>query len=1751
MSEKEKELEELINEAETGKDVAAKKIYESFITNIEMDKDLRIKARDYFLKKTENLEECKPNISYYCGCMLNNLNLSDIGNDINHDSAIKCFNSSSEKGNRNATCEYACMLMYGIGIEKDETKAEKLFKKAQTNKSMFELYKIYKERNNPEEIREKYDKLARSAGDGDKYPNAIYELANLNLNGSEDGNIEKNEKKASGLFKDLVDLKMNNKVIDNDIYESSLNKLIDLSLTNYGFLKPEEEVKYYKAAADIGNIEAKYKLAKCYKNGIGVEKDEGKANNFLKDVPNDIKQQIDKLDEKKEEIRKENEKKENYKKTISEKVKKSIENDLILSNPQEEIKLYKEAAELGNLYAAYKLNECYRYGIGVEKDGKKAQYFNDFIENKDREIINRYFRELEKEKVINLENKKNTSPDKMTSMELLKLAINHEHGIGDAKFSKEEAFELYKKSMKKDNIEAMYSVARCYENGIGTKQDLTKAKNLYKKAADKGNIEAMYNVARCYEKRIGTKNKFGQEYYKDKALKYYKKAADLNHAEAAFKVAESYFKIDKKEAIKYYKIAANQDHAEAAFTLGQFYEFGDPTRETGINVNLKEAAKYYKIAADQGNEIAQKHLAELNQKLNEQSKIKPITKTADPSKSITNITTESKKPKESKGQEDNKLAPKTPNKSNIKVEQNSVEIVERSVDIETNPTVKNPDKTTINNKGDKEVKTSLNSPEKRNSLTESTDPSAILRSINDKLIKISDESLKNIAKEIDKLKKPEEPKEEENKLAKSSESVKDSFNELKNKMAEKLGTNTRNFKEHKNLTEEQLKEAEERNKNNDGVKWTEHTENSNRWYKSNDESWKEKENIGDDPIKRKENRDKTMRQIREENGQDIDNEPGPENLSFSQKVNIINNGGKIPEKEIKQENNLSTEPEEKTTVTDLNTSSSSVNTESSDNSDTLTSKDKNDTPTNTEPTKSSINNEKLSEAAEAAKILNNIGIKKDNGEDFTEDDMMPDKIEESIRPILEGFNENFNEYEKNGGNPKISNYNMYKDSVMLFNKKNNVKVIKNDETGAIKEIRIKDPDNEAKTEIIDFEQNYDSLSGSRSRIGYITTFSNQSVKNNPLNTAEGIKELKEYMDKNSINKNIKVNKEVNEPEPIQPKPEPKEELEDKEQKEKDDFRVEFFNSINNVIKKGTGTAKTLEYNKEDRAEFYNENGEKVELENIQSGELLKQTVGNLNNFLHNENFLFNKTQRDQEINFEELKDYVNNVSVIINNINEVNKNEIKFNEIKNKVNSYKEDFKEDFEKKYETVTAAAVDENTYNNINTNEEIEKEKEELNKRKDELKQKYEEYKKQIDEKSDEISNKEKESENIVKDCEEFTSDNVSPFNSNGDTTKLNDKFKNLNNSLQIEDLNINLEGLKIEMTELKVKQEALSKQEEKIKTQQQFSFKDNNPKSNLDKQVMAIAADTVNINENDLLSKNDDLENQCEKIFGERNIEAEGEKNTRKHKELQKSINKLDDNQKINYAKRMEDLIGYSLDHPDKKIDIDYCEKQRLYLIKCKNNKKIDKISRAGIGNSITELSENYRKTIGEKSLGLESKVEDIKPEDFYPKGTKINKEEQEKYNFTKFTVENIAEDEEDKFKNYSINLKYSKNVNTVDLMAYIRENGFEAAKEKYKDQGLDFVIRDKNGKEVGEKEKKEMLEKLQPKDKDKLMEIKKNKEQKKNNSLSPEGQQVQQTLDKNGLHKNSVTSTGQDISINNVKSNAISSGQQTKKAGLNK
>jgi TPR repeat protein len=57
-------------------------------------------------------------------------------------------------------------------------------------------------------------------------------------------------------------------------------------------------------------------------------------------------------------------------------------------------------------------------------------------------------------------------------------------------------------------------LAICYELGIGTDIDKTKAFELYEKSAEKGYINAKFHLGYCYVNGIGTKinNKKGMNY---------------------------------------------------------------------------------------------------------------------------------------------------------------------------------------------------------------------------------------------------------------------------------------------------------------------------------------------------------------------------------------------------------------------------------------------------------------------------------------------------------------------------------------------------------------------------------------------------------------------------------------------------------------------------------------------------------------------------------------------------------------------------------------------------------------------------------------------------------------------------------------------------------------------------------------------------------------------------------------------------------------------------------------------------------------------------------------------------------------------------------------------------------------------------------------------------------------------------------------------------------------------------------------
>ena len=59
---------------------------------------------------------------------------------------------------------------------------------------------------------------------------------------------------------------------------------------------------------------------------------------------------------------------------------------------------------------------------------------------------------------------------------------------------------MQKKAAELGNVEAMSALGSCYQQGIGTEINESKAFEWYKKAAYLGNPSAMNLVADCYEK---------------------------------------------------------------------------------------------------------------------------------------------------------------------------------------------------------------------------------------------------------------------------------------------------------------------------------------------------------------------------------------------------------------------------------------------------------------------------------------------------------------------------------------------------------------------------------------------------------------------------------------------------------------------------------------------------------------------------------------------------------------------------------------------------------------------------------------------------------------------------------------------------------------------------------------------------------------------------------------------------------------------------------------------------------------------------------------------------------------------------------------------------------------------------------------------------------------------------------------------------------------------------------------------------
>ncbi len=187
-----------------------------------------------------------------------------------------------------------------------------------------------------------------------------------------------------------------------------------------------------------------------------------------------------------------------------------------------------------------------------------------------------------------------------------RLGFYYDQGVG-VKQDYSKAFSWIKKVANQGHAEVQEILGLFYYQGIGVKQDFKEGFNWIEKAANQGYADAQYNVGISYYYGQGAE----QDY--SKAFNWYQKAANQGLADAQFSLGISYYygqgvKQDYSKALNWTEEAAFQGYAEAQFELGTLYEKGIGV----VKKDLKEAAYWYEEAAEQGHQKAKAQLKRLS-----------------------------------------------------------------------------------------------------------------------------------------------------------------------------------------------------------------------------------------------------------------------------------------------------------------------------------------------------------------------------------------------------------------------------------------------------------------------------------------------------------------------------------------------------------------------------------------------------------------------------------------------------------------------------------------------------------------------------------------------------------------------------------------------------------------------------------------------------------------------------------------------------------------------------------------------------------------------------------------------------------------------------------------------------------------------------------------------------------------------------------------------------------------------------------
>lgn len=492
----------------------------------------------------------------------------------------------------------------GRGIEANPFEAYKYFSSAAESHFLDAVYNLavfyLTEKPNDQIYIEKAVNLLNEAA-SEYHIGACLKLSELY---SEGALVQKDEKKAN--FYSKIDDK--NSVNFDTIYSYALFKLKGDNYAQY-------EAFTILSLCSEKHAGAAYRLAQCYRDGIGTKKDDQKAANLFEQASNHGI----------------------FDATV----------DLALCflngtgremDKEKGIAMMKDSIEQGSIYAARCLAQCYITKNGVEEEGdekaidllRTAQSCGDLestyllaksirkkgLEEMDFDLLEEAMSLFEKAAMKGHPGASHEFAmiysqgfeiyiDKEKAFEFFQIASQKNHPQATTELGKlyekqhenEKAFKSYQKASNLGDNDGLYHLGMCYLKGIGVDIDKGKGRSLIEKAAEAGIVDAKYQLGFLYQEGIGGQKDEG------KSAALFEEASNLGSIQAKVQLGNCYLhgigvQQDNSKAFRMFKQASDNKSVEGKYKLAKLYLKG-----LGVRKNPNEAILLFEFLVREKNYV--------------------------------------------------------------------------------------------------------------------------------------------------------------------------------------------------------------------------------------------------------------------------------------------------------------------------------------------------------------------------------------------------------------------------------------------------------------------------------------------------------------------------------------------------------------------------------------------------------------------------------------------------------------------------------------------------------------------------------------------------------------------------------------------------------------------------------------------------------------------------------------------------------------------------------------------------------------------------------------------------------------------------------------------------------------------------------------------------------------------------------------------------------------------------------------------